>query len=161
MNACDEFRELISARIDGELTPGEARRLDEHLEACEACRTELAETERVWSALEAMGDPAVPAGLADRVYARAAGARRRVRLLGVPRWGYAVAAVAAALAIAVVIGFNLTGDKTLDADTQQMVKDIDLIQNLDVLEHLDTVEQLGDGVLLLTTDPGKPSGGDS
>jgi predicted anti-sigma-YlaC factor YlaD len=36
---CRAWHELISARIDDELTPGEGASLDHHLQRCPACRT--------------------------------------------------------------------------------------------------------------------------
>lgn len=35
---CEYFRELISGRLDGELSPDEERQLDEHLNECPSCR---------------------------------------------------------------------------------------------------------------------------
>ena len=35
---CDRFTELLSARLDGALTPEEERELEEHLAACPDCR---------------------------------------------------------------------------------------------------------------------------
>ncbi|HUT01903.1 MAG TPA: zf-HC2 domain-containing protein [Phycisphaerae bacterium] len=40
---CEELKSMISARVDDELPPEQARRLEEHLAGCEACRRELAE----------------------------------------------------------------------------------------------------------------------
>jgi len=40
---CEEFRALITARVDGELPPDRQRLLDEHLAGCESCRRELAD----------------------------------------------------------------------------------------------------------------------
>ena len=157
MKPCDEMIELISLRIDGALTPEEARRLDDHLSRCEACRAELAETERVWLALGALAEPEAPAGLAERIARRAAAPRRRL----FSPWAWGVTGAVAAAAITVVVALeSLPSEKQLDAETKQIVTNIDLIQNLDVLEHLETVEQLGDGVLLLTEDQAK-SGGES
>ncbi len=158
MTPCNEIRELLSARIDGELSTCDARRLDEHLAGCEDCRRELAEMERVWLGLGALGEPLVPEGLAERMIRRTAGAERRGRRARlVWSWG-AAGAVAAAVLIAVVVLNWEPGVKPPDAETQQIVKDIDLLQNLDVLEHLDTVEQLGDGVLLLSDDQSATEG---
>jgi predicted anti-sigma-YlaC factor YlaD len=41
--SCDEFRSMISAYADGELTPDQRERLESHLSACDACKRELAE----------------------------------------------------------------------------------------------------------------------
>lgn len=44
---CEEFRELISARLDGELSPEEARDLEAHLEQCGDCAAFLQELEHL------------------------------------------------------------------------------------------------------------------
>jgi len=35
---CDNYQELISASLDGQLSPEETRKLEAHLETCAACR---------------------------------------------------------------------------------------------------------------------------
>jgi anti-sigma factor RsiW len=48
MNNCEPFKGLLVGLLDGELTPDEARQINEHLTRCAACRTEyeqLRETE--------------------------------------------------------------------------------------------------------------------
>jgi hypothetical protein len=42
MKKCIDFTELISAYTDGELTSGEQRQVEEHLESCESCAALLA-----------------------------------------------------------------------------------------------------------------------
>ena len=39
MTGCDKFNELISAAIDGEVTPDEEKELILHMEACSECRS--------------------------------------------------------------------------------------------------------------------------
>ena len=34
---CEKYRELVSARLDGELEPDELKALDAHLEQCPEC----------------------------------------------------------------------------------------------------------------------------
>jgi anti-sigma factor RsiW len=153
MKNCEDIRELLSARLDGELTAEEARLLDGHLASCEACRGELAELERTWKALGELSDVEVPAGLDQRVIARATGSKRPTsasrRIL---RWVYPLSAAAAVL-VAVVVAFHMKSGVAVDLETHQIVKDMDVLQNLDVLEHLDVLEQAGSGVILLGEDP--------
>lgn len=40
MKNCDEFKPLLVGLLDGELTPDEAREVNEHLMRCAACRAE-------------------------------------------------------------------------------------------------------------------------
>ena len=147
MSGCEDIRELLSARIDGELSDAESRTLDEHLDACPACRQELAETERVWRRLDVLGDVKVPAGLADRTLARVLSAERHP---ATPfrrfRWAYRLA-TAAAILLVLAVGSLLLTNST--AETNAIVSNMDLLQNLEVLEHLDALEQMGDGVLVL------------
>ncbi len=154
MKPCKDYLELISARVDGALTPDEARRLGEHLASCEACRRELAGQEILWERMASLPEAQVPEGLAERTFARATKRRH------MPRWAWGVSATAAAaVLIAVLVGIKvMRTEKPLDPETQQVVKEIDVLQNLDVLQHLDTYEALGDGVIMMSEDASKAGG---
>ncbi len=52
MNDCDRIRRQLSARIDGELSSHESREVDDHLQACTACRQELETLTEVDNRLE-------------------------------------------------------------------------------------------------------------
>lgn len=43
MNNCEQFKGLIVGLLDGELSPDEARRINEHLGRCASCRNEYEE----------------------------------------------------------------------------------------------------------------------
>lgn len=62
---CDQALELISAKIDGELTVEDAAVLDAHLAICPECRALLADFTAMHAAMPAPA--AVPSGLSDRV----------------------------------------------------------------------------------------------
>ena len=69
MCTCDEALELISARLDGAISPGEEAILEEHLAACPACRDLLADLEGVHAAMPGLWvEP--PADLKDRIMDR-------------------------------------------------------------------------------------------
>ena len=69
MCTCDKALELISARLDGVITPEEAALLEEHLSACPACRDLLADLEGVHEAMPGLWvEP--PADLKDRIMDR-------------------------------------------------------------------------------------------
>jgi outer membrane protein OmpA-like peptidoglycan-associated protein len=61
--------EMISARIDGEVTPGEVRYLEAHLRSCPACEQKEAELKAIVSELAGLEVPSLPAGTIDRLLA--------------------------------------------------------------------------------------------
>jgi len=65
----EEYLALISARLDGALTPQEEQRLREHLAGCAQCRRTAAELEKLHRALMTLPPVEVPDGLADRIMA--------------------------------------------------------------------------------------------
>lgn len=70
MTACREFRELMSAALDQELSAGDQARLASHLSGCAACRVfqnELQESHQLVRGVEAI-EP--PLWLASRIMAR-------------------------------------------------------------------------------------------
>lgn len=66
----DEYKEKLSAFLDGELTDAERDDVLAHLETCAACQTYLAELTALRDALGDMEDVDVPEGFADGVLAR-------------------------------------------------------------------------------------------
>lgn len=81
---CSPYLELLSARLDGELTEAEHRTLAAHLDACPQCRAIARDFEQLHTAMSAMEVPA-PEGLADgvvqQVRQRRAARRRTLRQL--------------------------------------------------------------------------------
>lgn len=70
MAQCEEFLELLSARLDGELTHEEARMLEEHLAACPACRALGAQLAALHTALPELEPLSAPPDFARGVMAR-------------------------------------------------------------------------------------------
>ncbi|QES46973.1 anti-sigma factor [Streptomyces venezuelae] len=58
---CIDLVELITAYLDGTLPERSRRRIDEHLELCEGCRTALAQ----WRTVAALAGRLTPADVAD------------------------------------------------------------------------------------------------
>ena len=56
MSGCDRIRPWIARSVDGDLEPGEAFRLAEHLTTCTACRIVLARESRLASILGGVDD---------------------------------------------------------------------------------------------------------
>lgn len=78
---CEDYTELISASLDGELTPEERSRLDAHLSRCPDCRALMDELTDMEARLQELSEEP-PAGFTDRVMEavrrEARPARRRV-----------------------------------------------------------------------------------
>ncbi|MFO7897784.1 MAG: zf-HC2 domain-containing protein [Planctomycetota bacterium] len=100
MNACAEIRKLLGRCVDGELDAAEARRVDEHVDACDACAEQLRLMEREAELIgAALGSDEVPAGLGAGLWVRLR--RRRRRWVNV---GLSAAAAAAVVLVAFLIG---------------------------------------------------------
>lgn len=91
---CEEALELLSARLDGELPPEEAERLQAHLAVCPACRAVEAAYGALNDDLAALAEEP-PAALCENVMAAVRRERQTARSRR--RGGVAVAAAAAAL----------------------------------------------------------------
>lgn len=103
MSPCDEFAELISARLDGELSPFEEKRLEAHLARCAPCRELADELDGLHHAMAGLPRLDVPAGLTEQITAAVAShnvtpitAKKKSRT-----WK-SLAALAAVLVLAVV-----------------------------------------------------------
>ncbi|MFW6107666.1 MAG: anti-sigma factor family protein, partial [bacterium] len=100
MDACSEIRELLGRYVDDELDEADARRVDEHVDACDVCagQLRLMEREAEWIGA-ALAPGEVPVGLGAGLWARLR--RRRSRWINV---GLSAAAAAAVLLVAFLIG---------------------------------------------------------
>ncbi len=103
--ACHEYNELMSARLDGTLTPQERERLDEHLASCPACAALMAQLEQLSAAMPEQVE--APAGFTDRVM----DAIRTGDSISVPKkrnakWG-PILSLAAVFALVVIGGQHL------------------------------------------------------
>jgi len=72
---CGRAQKLLTAAVDGELTPGRRAALDRHLAGCGACRAERAATQTVLDALDALPMVAAVSGALEQA------TLRRVRVL--------------------------------------------------------------------------------
>jgi anti-sigma factor RsiW len=66
---CDYFKELISAQIDGELTPDESRALERHLQDCPACARLSEELKQQSQSMASHPTAAIPETLAANILA--------------------------------------------------------------------------------------------
>lgn len=83
MKDCTEYWDLISASLDGALTPEEQSRLEAHLAQCPECRELLAQLEQVGTELGQVEQPGP--GFADAVMAEAARTEQEIPFTDLPR----------------------------------------------------------------------------
>ncbi len=116
---CGDARRLISARLDGSLSHGEAASLEKHLAACEACRVQVQQMRSLELRLARPQFVAAPDGFSGRVMARLKerqaiahamsrdeGPFARFAFAGMNGWvGFAVVACLLWLALAALVGF--------------------------------------------------------
>jgi len=99
---CRDWKERISAYIDGEAPPPEARNVEEHLAACPGCRALEREMRAVGIGL-ARSEGTVPPDFRERLFARLEAEdllpRRRSLFAYSLRWAAIPLAAAAALAL--------------------------------------------------------------
>jgi anti-sigma factor RsiW len=98
--------ELLSAYLDGELTPAERRAVHVHLAECEECRIDLGDLDAARTAVRALPllDPPVPVVVA---IGEAPAHRRR-------RAGVVIAAAAAVLVVGVVLMRDAPAEPAVD-----------------------------------------------
>jgi anti-sigma factor RsiW len=119
---CQRAQQWMAAAVDGELSPRRRRALDGHLASCAACHGELAATERMLTALEALPMEApVSASLEQatlrRVRLAAADEAERVPASRWRAWlPLPVFALATAAVLALAVGIvQRTGEVSLPA----------------------------------------------
>jgi len=153
---CRDFREHISASIDGEVPPGEARRIEEHLAGCAECRA-LERKMRAIGIGVARTEGVVPSDFREKLFARMEAEnllpRRRSLFVFSIRWAAVPLAAAAALAL-----FLLSSpEKGKDAAAPQpqpaaaaraggelTPEDREIVAHLDVLEDPSAFDAPGD-----------------
>lgn len=100
---CDEALELISARLDGALSPDGEAALEAHLARCPACGALLADLTELHAALDGAEEVPPPADLKDKIMAAVAAEQvvpfpaPKKRRPGWRVWGSAAAVLALAL----------------------------------------------------------------
>ena len=64
---CDEFVELVTAYLDGALSPDDEQRVLEHLDLCDGCSTYLDQIRTTIAAVRKLPPDAAPAPGRDRL----------------------------------------------------------------------------------------------
>jgi anti-sigma factor RsiW len=99
--SCSPIRERLAEFVYGDLTPAEAREVEEHIRSCPACRREHAALAGVRSLLDQAGTPAISADL-PAIYRRAAEIQGR-RARAWRRAGMGILGAAAAVLIVTML----------------------------------------------------------
>ena len=106
MVSCDEMTELLSAALDGALSPAEQRELEDHLTRCPACRALAAALGDIHGGFVQLEDVSAPADLTDKVMAQVRaetpkGSKKRIPFR--PAWVRRAAGLAACLVLCAVV----------------------------------------------------------
>jgi len=154
---CRDWRERISASVDGEVSPEEARRIEGHIEECAECRA-LERKMRAVGIGVARAEGVVPPDFREKLFSRmeaeALLPRRRSLFVFSLRWAAFPVAAAAALALFMLT----TADKGRDAVSPRQTaptvaqtaveqltpEDREIIANLDILEDPSDLDPPGD-----------------
>lgn len=108
---CDGVRGLLSAYLDGELSPGELLRVEQHLRRCHACADEVDALRQTISLVQSMDEVEVPASFRVSLHERLVALGPPVAVRRVPAartwqrslrtWAMPAAAAAAVLAVGI------------------------------------------------------------
>lgn len=160
---CAEWREDLTAYLDGELQAERTETVRRHIEICPACRTEAARLEKAGRYLDHLPAPAADPSFAIRFWRRVrreAAAPRGAATRARPRWLLPVAIAAGVTAILAVLFLppRTRRPKKPGATTQARLapedsaiveelstfatEDFDAARDLDLLERLDVVQGL-------------------
>jgi len=146
---CREIREIISAYVDGEALPEEARRVEEHLGECAECRA-AEKRMRTLGVAVARTEGMVPPDFRENLFARLEKEdllpKRRSIFVYSVRWAAVPLAAAAALALFLLSSREPVRDLSPTAlrppqvsgtGEQLSPEDREIVANLDILEDPD------------------------
>ncbi|MDB5096743.1 MAG: hypothetical protein JWM80_1164 [Cyanobacteria bacterium RYN_339] len=165
---CDDVRERLSDRLEGELAGPELAAVDTHLEACAECRLQAQQLEAVKVLLRAVPREILPAGLAPRLHGAlealpAEGALTSPLIAPVPlkrRLNWPSAAVGAVAAAAMVFFWHIQPTNLPRIETAAVSTNTNVAVNIgfDVASRVEGVTyqiDLPEG-LQFVDDHGKP-----
>ena len=150
---CREIREIISAYVDGEALPEEARRVEEHIGGCAECQA-AEKRMRVLGVAVTRTEGAVPPDFRENLFARLEKEdllpKRRSIFVYSLRWAAVPLAAAAALALFVFSSREPARDLSPTAFRPPQVsstgeqlspEDREIVANLEVLEDPDLFDE--------------------
>lgn len=127
MSFCRKYERMISADIDGELSPEEEREMQLHLNSCRRCRPLKVELERMCASIRVMDTIPAPKDLAKKtmVQVRAAPKSKVIHLFQRP-WARTAAGMAACAVFCVCLygaatQVNMKGAASDDASPQAIM----------------------------------------
>ena len=98
MKYCNDYAALLDLYVDGELSPDEMLRVQEHLDTCPGCQAYVDDGLAIRASFPQVDDTVLPDGLHDRILSAVA-TTPRVKERRKPIWLRSVASLAACCAI--------------------------------------------------------------
>ena len=151
---CREIREIISAYVDGEASPEEARRAEEHFGVCPECRA-AEKRMRALGVAVARTEGAVPSDFRENLFVRMEKEdllpKRRSIFAFSLRWAAVPLAAAAALALFVLSSPDVPRDHSptamrppgvagpageLSPEEREIVAYLDILEDPDMLDEI-------------------------
>lgn len=130
MSYCDESIELISAALDGSLSPEEQAKLEAHLAQCPDCKALYEDLSRIHQSLLDLPPVEVPEGLTGRIMEAVAAEAAASKVVPLPkpkksartwqRWAVTAAAVAVVILGAQTMQNNKSAGESLIAPVQAL-----------------------------------------
>ena len=130
MSYCDESIELISAALDGALSPEEQAKLEAHLAQCPDCKALYEDLSRIHQSLLDLPPVEVPEGLTGCIMDAVAAETARPKVVPLPqpkrsarpwqRWAVTAAAVAVVILGARTMQTNKSADESIIAPAQAL-----------------------------------------
>lgn len=141
---CEDVSKELIAYLDRRANSAERRDVEEHLVACEACRTRAEEFRKLWTIMDEVPVTEPSFGFDARL-------RQRIAAEPKPRWFTWLVpqprlAFAMALLVALSVWIGRPRDKaptTLTADEQfQMIEHLGVLENYDLLSKSDVLAEV-------------------
>lgn len=130
MSYCNESIELISAALDGALSPEEQAKLEAHLAQCPDCKALYEDLSRIHQSLLDLPPVEIPEGLTGRIMDAVAAEAAQPKVVPLPqpkrsarpwqRWAVTAAAVAVVILGARTMQTNKSADESIIAPAQAL-----------------------------------------
>jgi len=83
---CNEIKDMLSLYIDGELDEKEKKAVEEHVEVCESCRSELEQYQKIINMLQSLIEVEPPKGYCKRLHEKLLKAKQQKKISAKSRW---------------------------------------------------------------------------